>query len=655
MTARASLGLTVSTSPDLGVSEASGRMRGVLLSDLVRTSESVSLASGRRVKIDEIAALLRRAAPEEIPVAVAFLSGELRQRQIGVGYAALGGLLRPAPSDPAPSDPSATGMGATEPADPKTAGGAAPGGGPGADPGPRPLAVTETDSVFAAIGATTGTGSQAGRRRLLGTLFDRATPAEQSFLTRLLAGDLHQGALEGVMTEAVARAAGVDAAEVRRALMLGGSLPAVAEAALSAASAARRDQAAADRAATGGQPVTDGTAADQTVTDHAADQTVTNSPADQTVTDQTAADEPDDSAAPAAALAALRAFRLQVGRPLRPMLAASAPTVAAAFDRVSPAAAEWKIDGIRIQVHRQGPVVRVFTRTLDDITARLPEITRAALASPAEALVLDGEAIALDPEGRARPFQVTASRAGTQATPGQADPDVPLTPFFFDLLHLDGRDLVDEPASIRHALMAEVLPADLRVPRLVTGDVAEAEAFFADAVARGHEGVVVKSLDGPYAAGRRGGEWIKVKPRHTLDLVVLAAEWGHGRRRGWLSNLHLGARDPAGGFVMLGKTFKGLTDEMLRWQTERFLDIAEPPGQRPSGDLSDAWGVLRVRPEMVVEIAFDGVQASPRYPGGLALRFARVLRYRPDKQVGETDTIDAVRAIWEGRVSGDRD
>ena len=354
----------------------------------------------------------------------------------------------------------------------------------------------------------------------------------------------------------------------------------------------------------------------------------------------------------AAALAALRAFRLEVGRPLRPMLAASAPTVAAAFERVSPAAVEWKIDGIRIQVHRQGPEVRVFTRTLDDITARLPEITRAVLASPAGSLVLDGEAIALDTDGRARPFQVTASRAGTQAAPGQEGPDVPLTPFFFDLLHLDGRDLADEPATVRHALMAEVLPAGLRVPRLVTGEVADAEAFFADAVARGHEGVVVKSLDAPYAAGRRGSEWIKVKPRHTLDLVVLAAEWGHGRRRGWLSNLHLGARDPAGGFVMLGKTFKGLTDEMLRWQTARFLDLAEPPGQRPAGDLTDARGVLRLRPEMVVEIAFDGVQASPRYPGGLALRFARVLRYRPDKQAAEADTIDAVRAIWAGRVSG---
>jgi len=544
----------------------------VLLSDLVRTSEAVSLTSGRRVKIDEIAALLRRAAPEEIPVAVAFLSGELRQRQIGVGYAALGGLL------PAAS-------------------------GPDGDAGREPLTLAGTDSVFAEIGATVGPGSQAERRRLLGILFARATPAEQSFLTRLLAGELHQGALEGVMIEAVARAAGVDAGEVRRAHLLGGSLPVVAEAALSAASAAR------------------------------------------------GAGAGDDDAA-AAALAALRAFRLEVGRPLRPMLAASAPAVAAAFERMSPAAVEWKIDGIRIQVHRQGPVVRVFTRTLDDITARLPEITRAVLASPAEALVLDGEAIALGPDGRALPFQVTASRAGTQAAPGQQGPDVPLTPFFFDLLHLDGRDLIDEPASVRQALMAEVLPAEFRVPRLVTGEVAEAEAFFADAVARGHEGVVVKSLDAPYAAGRRGGEWIKVKPRHTLDLVVLAAEWGHGRRRGWLSNLHLGARDPAGGFVMLGKTFKGLTDEMLRWQTGQFLDLAEPPGQRPGGDLTDARGVLRLRPEMVVEIAFDGVQASPRYPGGLALRFARVLRYRPDKQAAEADTIDAVRAIWDGRVSG---
>jgi len=292
----------------------------------------------------------------------------------------------------------------------------------------------------------------------------------------------------------------------------------------------------------------------------------------------------------------------------------------------------------------------VFTRSLDDITGRLPEITSAVLGGPAHSLVLDGEAIALDAAGRARPFQVTASRAGTQGAAGPQRRGIPLTPFFFDLLHLDGRDLIDEPAAERQAQLAAVLPAGLRVPRIVTADPGEAQRFFADAVARGHEGVVVKSLDAPYAAGRRGSEWIKVKPRHTLDLVVLAAEWGHGRRRGWLSNLHLGARDPAaGGFVMLGKTFKGLTDQLLGWQTEQLLALADPPAGRP-GDARDAYGVVRVHPELVVEIAFDGVQTSPRYPGGLALRFARVIRYRPDKQAAEADTIDAVRAIWTGSV-----
>jgi ATP-dependent DNA ligase I len=541
----------------------------VLLSELVRTSEAVAGTPGRRVKIDELASLLRRTAPDEVPVAVAFLSGELRQRQIGVGYAAIGGLLGAAPATVADAAPTAR-------------------------PDAGPLTLADTDAAFAAIGAVAGAGAQAERRRLLGEVFARASETERSFLTRLLAGELHQGALEGVMAEAVARAAGVNAGEVRRAHLLGGSLPAVAEAALTAAS----------------------------------------------------------SAGPAAASAALQAFRLQVGRPLRPMLAASAPTVAAAFERVSPAAVEWKIDGIRIQVHRQGSEVAVFTRSLDDITERLPEITSAVLGCPAQSLVLDGEAIALDADGRARPFQVTASRAGTQGAVDQQRQDIPLTPFFFDLLHLDGQDLIDEPAAERQARLATVLPAELRVPRIVTADPGEAQRFFADAVSRGHEGVVVKSLDAPYAAGRRGSEWIKVKPRHTLDLVVLAAEWGHGRRRGWLSNLHLGARDPAtGGFVMLGKTFKGLTDQLLSWQTARLLELAERPESRPQGDFRSAYGVVRVRPELVVEIAFDGVQTSPRYPGGLALRFARVIRYRPDKQAAEADTIDAVRAVWSGTVS----
>jgi ATP-dependent DNA ligase I len=544
----------------------------VLLTELVLTSQAVAATPRRSVKIDKIAGLLREASPAEVPVVVAFLSGELRQRQIGVGYAALGGLL--------------TGGGA--------AGGTAP-----------TLTVSEVDAVFAEVGAVTGPGAQAARKRLLAGIFGRATAGERDFLVRLIAGELHQGALEGVMTEAVARAAGVPASEVRRAHLLGGSLQAVAAAALGAPTPAPVP------ASPGAAPAT--------------------IPAPAT----------------SAASAALRSFGLQVGRPLRPMLASSASSIAAAFTRVSPAAVEWKIDGIRIQVHRDDARVAVFTRTLDNITARVPEIAEAALALDVRQAVLDGEAVALRPDGRPRPFQVTAGRTGSHTDVGRQRADVPLTAFFFDLLHLDGTDLIDEPASDRHALLTRVVPADLLIPRVVTADVAAAEAFLAGAVARGHEGVVVKSLPGLYAAGRRGSEWIKVKPRHTLDLVVLAAEWGHGRRRGWLSNLHLGARDPAsGGLVMLGKTFKGLTDEMLTWQTARLLELAEEPARRPAGDPRDAYGVLRVRPELVVEVAFDGVQASPRYPGGLALRFARVLRHRPDKPASEADTIGAVRALW---------
>jgi len=528
----------------------------VLLTELVLTSQAVAATPRRGVKIDKIAGLLRMASPAEVPVVVAFLAGELRQRQIGVGYAALAGL-----------------------ADGDAADGAAP-----------TLTVSEVDAVFAEVGAVTGAGAQAARRHVLAGLFGRATNGERDFLIRLIAGELHQGALEGVMIEAVARAAGVPPGEVRRAHLLGGSLQAVAAAALTAAASA-----------------------------------------------------PDASAASAA----LRSFGLQVGRPLRPMLASPASSVAAAFARVSPAAVEWKIDGIRIQVHRDGAGVTVFTRTLDDITARVPEIAEAAAALDVRQAVLDGEAVALHPDGRPRPFQVTAGRTSSHIDVAQQRAEVPLTAFFFDLLHLDGADLIDEPATGRYALLTRILPAGLLIPRLVTADLAAAEAFFADAVARGHEGVVVKSPSALYAAGRRGSEWLKVKPRHTLDLVILAAEWGHGRRRGWLSNLHLGARDPASGdLVMLGKTFKGLTDEMLSWQTTRLLELAEQPSQRPPEDLRNAYGVLRVRPELVVEVAFDGIQASPRYPGGMALRFARVLRHRPDKPASEADTIDAVRALW---------
>jgi ATP-dependent DNA ligase I len=547
----------------------------VLLNEIARVSAQVAEVPGRRAKIGLIAGLLREAAADEVPLAVAFLSGELRQRQIGVGYAALRDLLGTRGD----------------------AGGVAAEAFPSA--GQPTVTVTEADAAFAAIGQVSGPGAQAERRRLLAALWRRTTEGERSFLVQLLTGELRQGALEGVMVEAVAQAAGVPAAEVRRALMLGGSLPAVARAALSGS---------ADPLAAGGPPGLEG--------------------------------------GPADARSALRSFTLRVGRPLRPMLAAAAPTIATALEKVSPAAVEWKIDGIRVQAHKDGSSVAVFTRTLDDITARVPEIAEAVLALPAESVVLDGEAVALYPDGRPRPFQVTASRAGTRTGVESVRGDVPLTPFFFDLLHVDGADLIDAPAQERYAALAQILPAGLVIPRTVTADLAAAEAFFTDAVAHGHEGVVLKSLDSPYEAGRRGSEWIKVKPRHTLDLVVLAAEWGHGRRRGWLSNLHLGARDPAtGGFIMLGKTFKGLTDEMLAWQTGRLLELADPA---PGGQAAGAGGsgyVVRVRPELVVEIAFDGIQASPRYPGGIALRFARVIRYRPDKKAADADTIDAVRAV----------
>jgi DNA ligase-1 len=556
-----------------------GQNRCVLLSEVAQVSAAVTATSARNAKIEQIAALLGRVPPGEVSVAVAFLSGELLQGQIGVGYAAVSEMLR------APAAADATVRAAEDAAAEHRA--------PAPDQAAG-LTLTDVDAAFETIGAVTGPGSQAERRRLLTELFARATPREREFLVRLLAGDLGQGALEGVMTDAVARAAGVPAEDVRRAHQLGGSLPEVA------------------RAALGGTP-------------RSADR----------------------------AQAALRGFTLRVGRPVRPMLAASAPDIAAALDRISPAAAEWKIDGIRIQVHRSGRQVAVFTRTLEDITARVPEIAEAALSLPVADAVLDGEAVALTPDGRPRPFQVTAARTASQADVARQREQTPLTVFLFDLLHLDGADLIDAPAGERHRRLSLIAPTTLLTPRIVTADPAAAEAFLADAIARGHEGVVLKSLDSPYRAGRRGSEWIKVKPRHTLDLVVLAAEWGHGRRRGVLSNLHLGARDPeTGGLVMLGKTFKGLTDEMLAWQTTRLLGLADPARPWPDGeDRREAHGVVRVRPELVVEIAFDGVQASRRYPGGLALRFARVLRYRPDKSAAEADTIDAVRAIWSAGVA----
>jgi DNA ligase-1 len=504
----------------------------VLLEELAATSEAVAATAARGAKVDRLAACLHRLEPAEVAIAVPFLSGELRQRQIGVGYASLRDLPPPAAE--------------------------------------ASLTLAEVDAALELIGRQVGSGSQRERRRVLGELAARATAAEQRFLWRLLLGDLRQGALEGVMVEAVARAASVPAAQVRRALMLRGDLAVVAEAALEGGSAG------------------------------------------------------------------LRGFRLAVGRPLQPMLAQSADSVAAALERLGRAAVEWKLDGVRAQIHRLEDDVHVFTRSLDDITARVPELGEVALALPARAFVLDGEAIALRADGRPHPFQVTAGRLGSRLGVERLRGSLPLTLFLFDLLHLDGEDLLDRPAAERQEALAGLVPEELRIPRLVTGDPTAAADFLDLTLERGHEGVVVKSLTSPYEAGRRGSGWIKVKPVHTLDLVVLAAEWGHGRRRGHLSNLHLGALDPAtGGFVMLGKTFKGLTDRLLAWQTERFLELEAA---------RDEWTV-RLRPELVVEIAFDGVQRSTRYPGGVALRFARVLRYRPDKRPDEADTIDSVRAF----------
>jgi ATP-dependent DNA ligase I len=512
-------------------------MVSMLLTELAGVSRAVSQTPARLAKVAALADALRAAEADEVPVVVAYLSGELPQRQIGVGWTALRSV--PAPAG-APS-----------------------------------LTVLAVDDAFTRIGAVAGKGSAVERKRLVDELFGAATAEEQYFLVRLLSGELRQGALDGVMTDAVAKAAGVPGPEVRRAVMLSGSLALTARAALEGGTAA------------------------------------------------------------------LGAFGLQVGRPLKPMLAASEASIDEALAKTGgQAAVEWKLDGIRVQAHLSRdeagePAVRLFTRSLDDITERLPEVVAALAKLPVRGAVFDGELIALRPDGRPYAFQDTASRAASEVDAHGAG-TVPLSVFLFDALHLDGSDLIDLPDAERHAALVSVVPPDMLMPRLVTDDPGAAAAFFAGAVAQGHEGVVVKSLTTPYAAGRRGAGWIKVKPRHTLDLVVLAVEWGHGRRQGWLSNLHLGARDPeAGGWVMLGKTFKGLTDELLTWQTRKLLELE---------DHRDDWTVY-VRPELVVEIAFDGVQRSPRYPGGVALRFARVLRYREDKPPAEADTIDTVRAL----------
>ena len=506
------------------------------LDDLVQTSRRVAQTSGRLAKIELLAALLKRAAPAEIETAIAFLSGAPRQGRIGVGYASL---------EAARAEPAAEAA---------------------------TLEVVQADAALERLARTTGKGSAQEKNRLLRDLFARATQDEQEFLFRLLIGELRQGALQGLVTEAVARAAGLEADVVRRAAMLAGDLVAVARAAL-----------------------TEGAAG-------------------------------------------LARYQVELFRPIQPMLAQAASDVADALTQLGEAAFEYKLDGARIQVHKAGDEVRVFSRQLNDVTVAAPEVVAAVRRLPVRETILDGEAIALRSDGKPLPFQRTMRRFGRKLDVDRLKAELPLASFFFDILYADGSALLDDPYTRRFTVLAGVVPAEQRVSRIVTADSGEAAAFLQRALAAGHEGLMAKALGARYEAGARGAAWLKVKPAQTLDLVVLAAEWGHGRRRGRLSNLHLGARDPeTGRFVMLGKTFKGMTDEMLGWQTEQLLQL----------EVGREGHTVYVRPELVVEVAFNDVQASPQYPGGLALRFARVKRYRPDKRPDMADTIVTVRELHQ--------
>ncbi|MFJ5154428.1 ATP-dependent DNA ligase [Streptomyces sp. NPDC088353] len=505
----------------------------MLLARLAQVSRDVAAASARSRKIVLLAELFREAGAEDVPVVIPYLAGRLPQGRLGVGWKVLGRRVAPAAE--------------------------------------ASLTVREVDARLSELGKVSGPGSQAERARIVGELMGAATEDEQRFLLGLLTGEVRQGALDAIAVEALAGATGAPPADVRRAVMLAGSLQTVAQALL--------------------------------------------------------ADGPP----------ALERFRLTVGRPVLPMLAHSASSVAEAVERLGACAVEEKLDGIRVQVHRDGDTVRVHTRTLDDITDRLPELTAAARELNGERFILDGEVISFGADGRPRSFQETAGRVGSRVDVATAAEAVPVSPVFFDALSVGDRDLLDLPLTERHAELARLVPEPMRVRRtLVSGpdDVGEAERFLAETLRRGHEGVVVKALDAAYSAGRRGAAWLKVKPVHTLDLVVLAAEWGHGRRTGRLSNLHLGARTADGGFAMLGKTFKGMTDAMLAWQTERLRRLAVE---------DDGW-VVTVRPELVVEIAYDGLQRSTRYPAGVTLRFARVVRYREDKRPEDADSVATLLA-----------
>lgn len=490
---------------------------------LVDASKRVAATPKRSEKVAALADVLRRTTPDDVLAVVGLLRGVPRQGRLGVGWATLRDAVV------APSAASA-------------------------------ITVAEIDAAFDALASASGDGSQRARDEVLVAVFARLTAAEQEHLVRVISGELRQGANDGVITDAVAKAAGAPVAAVRRAVMLLGDLGVAARCAL-------------------------------------------------------AGESLDVGLTPLVAV--------------QPMLAGTAASVTEALALTGPASVEWKLDGARVQVHRRGDEVRVFTRSLRDVSAGVPELVAVARSLPVDRFVLDGEALGLDEDGNPLAFQDTMS-AGTV-----------LRPFFFDALHLGDTSLIDEPLHVRKAALADAVPTELLLPTIDTDDASLAEQFGAQALAAGHEGVMVKALESPYQAGRRGATWRKVKPVHTLDLVVLAAEWGHGRRTGWLSNLHLGARGDDGTFVMVGKTFKGLTDELLQWQTTEL-------SARALGAPEHGY-VQHVRPELVVEIAIDGVQRSRRYPGGVALRFARVRRYRPDKAASEADTIERVQNLLTPR------
>jgi DNA ligase-1 len=507
----------------------------MLLRDLVTASAAVARAGGRRAKVDHLAAVLERLPPDAIAIAVGFLSGEPRQGRLGLGPAAISAARSAAPA------PTST------------------------------LSLTDVDRAFARLSAIRGTGATGQRVGLLRDLLSRATADEQDFLVRLLFGELRQGAVEGVLLEAVARAGRLDPDALRRAAMMAGDLGPVAAAALTAGA---------------------------------------------------------EGLAP---------FGIRVLQPVQPMLAQPAGSLDEALDSLDEdVGLEWKIDGARIQVHKAGDEVRVFSRNLRDVTVAVPDIVETMRRLPVDEAVLDGEVIALKEDGRPHPFQVTMQRFGRRLDVDALRARLPLTPFLFDAMLLDGAALIDRPQQERFDALRAMAPG-LVVPHALRPDRGEAARFVETALARGHEGVMAKARRAPYAAGRRGQSWLKIKAARTLDLVILAAEWGHGRRQGWLSNLHLGAPDPStGAFVMLGKTFKGLTDEMLAWQTRALLAL----------ELSRDASTVYVRPELVVEIAFNDVQESPQYPAGLALRFARVKGYRRDKTAAGADTIARVRDIY---------